>query len=42
MAAKISASSGNRPWLFFEKTSWPSTVISNTPPLEATSSLWIP
>jgi 4-hydroxyphenylacetate 3-monooxygenase len=36
--ASISASSGNRPSCFFEKTSFPSMVISNTPDTPLTSS----
>jgi hypothetical protein len=34
---RISSSVGNRPSAFFEKRSAPSTVISNTPPLERRS-----
>ena len=36
--ASISASSGNRPSCFFEKTSFPSMVISKTPDTPLTSS----
>jgi hypothetical protein len=36
--ASISESSGNRPSCFFEKTSFPSIVISNTPETPLTSS----
>jgi hypothetical protein len=35
----ISPSSGKRPNAFFEKIFLPSTITSNTPPLDATSSL---
>jgi hypothetical protein len=40
--ASISASVGKRPVAFLENFSWPLTAISNTPPLDRTSSASVP
>ena len=40
--SSTSASVGKRPSFFLEKTNLPSTEISNTPPLDLTSSIAAP